>query len=93
MKVDEGADHSSGGDHRFDDGPRARANRHMRLINGARRRQDRQGVGNVGAGGNNTLTEAVFAGTQDDEESITGGGGFLGKRLGKLKLPMGFGPQ
>ena len=24
-------------------------------------------------------------------KSFTGGGGFLGKRLGKLKLPMGFG--
>src|SRR5580658_927975 len=66
-----------------------RAN-HM-IINGARRRRIAKGSGTSVQEVNNLLKQ--YAQTRKMMKSITGGGGMLGKRLGKLKLPMGFGPQ
>ncbi len=66
-----------------------RAN-HM-IINGARRRRIAKGSGTSVQDVNNLLKQ--YAQARKMMKSFTGGGGFLGKRLGKLKLPMGFGPQ
>src|SRR5216684_2539007 len=66
-----------------------RAN-HM-IINGARRRRIAKGSGTTVQDVNNLLKQ--YAQARKMMKSFTGGGGFLGKRLGKLKLPMGFGPQ
>jgi signal recognition particle subunit SRP54 len=68
---------------------RERAN-HM-LINGARRRRIAKGSGTSVQEVNTLLKQ--YSQARKMMKSITGGGGFLGKRLGKLKLPMGFGPQ
>jgi signal recognition particle subunit SRP54 len=68
---------------------RERAN-HM-LINGARRRRIAKGSGTSVQEVNSLLKQ--YSQARKMMKSITGGGGFLGKRLGKLKLPMGFGPQ
>ena len=68
---------------------RERAN-HM-IINGARRRRIAKGSGASVQDVNNLLKQ--YAQARKMMKSFTGGGGFLGKRLGKLKLPMGFGPQ
>ena len=68
---------------------RERAN-HM-IINGARRRRIAKGSGTSVQDVNNLLKQ--YAQARKMMKSFTGGGGFLGKRLGKLKLPMGFGPQ
>jgi signal recognition particle subunit SRP54 len=64
-----------------------RAN-HM-IINGARRRRIAKGSGTSVQEVNNLLKQ--YAQTRKMMKSITGGGGLLGKRLGKFKLPMGFG--
>jgi signal recognition particle subunit SRP54 len=66
-----------------------RAN-HM-IINGARRRRIAKGSGTSVQEVNNLLKQ--YSQARKMMKSFTGGGGFLGKRLGKLKLPMGFGPQ
>ncbi len=66
-----------------------RAN-HM-IINGARRRRIAKGSGTSVQDVNNLLKQ--YSQARKMMKSFTGGGGFLGKRLGKLKLPMGFGPQ
>jgi signal recognition particle subunit SRP54 len=66
---------------------RERAN-HM-IINGARRRRIAKGSGTSVQEVNNLLKQ--YAQTRKMMKSITGGGGLLGKRLGKFKLPMGFG--
>jgi len=66
-----------------------RAN-HM-IINGARRRRIAKGSGATVQEVNNLLKQ--YSQARKMMKSFTGGGGFLGKRLGKLKLPMGFGPQ
>jgi signal recognition particle subunit SRP54 len=63
-----------------------RAN-HM-LINGARRRRIAKGSGTSVQDVNNLLKQ--YAQTRKMMKSLTGAGGFLGKRLGKFKLP-GFG--
>jgi signal recognition particle subunit SRP54 len=68
---------------------RERAN-HM-LINGARRRRIAKGSGTSVQEVNSLLKQ--YSQARKMMKSITGGGVFLGKRLGKLKLPMGFGPQ
>jgi signal recognition particle subunit SRP54 len=68
--------------------PKERAN-HM-IINGARRRRIAKGSGTSVQEVNNLLKQ--YAQMRKMMKSITGGG-FLGKRLGKLKLPLGFGPQ
>jgi signal recognition particle subunit SRP54 len=68
---------------------RERAN-HM-IINGARRRRIAKGSGTSVQEVNNLLKQ--YSQARKVMKSFTGGGGFLGKRLGKLKLPMGFGPQ
>ncbi|MBZ5604018.1 MAG: signal recognition particle protein [Acidobacteriia bacterium] len=68
---------------------RERAN-HM-IINGARHRRIAKGSGTSVQDVNNLLKQ--YAQARKMMKSFTGGGGFLGKRLGKLKLPMGFGPQ
>jgi signal recognition particle subunit SRP54 len=60
-----------------------RAN-HM-LINGARRRRIARGSGTSVQDVNNLLKQ--YAQARKMMKSFTGGG-FLGKRLGKLKLPM-----
>ena len=65
---------------------RERAN-HM-IINGARRRRIAKGSGTSVQDVNNLLKQ--YAQMRKMMKSFTGGG-FLGKRLGKLKLPMGFG--
>jgi len=65
---------------------RERAN-HM-IINGARRRRIAKGSGTSVQEVNNLLKQ--YAQMRKMMKSFTGGG-FLGKRLGKLKLPMGFG--
>src|SRR5579863_1361763 len=62
---------------------RERAN-HM-IINGARRRRIAKGSGTTVQEVNSLLKQ--YAQTRKMMKSITGGG-FLGKRLGKLKLPM-----
>src|SRR5580658_8919310 len=64
-----------------------RAN-HM-IINGARRRRIAKGSGTSVQEVNNLLKQ--YAQTRKMMKSITGGGGMLGKRLGKFKMPMGFG--
>ena len=69
--------------------PKERSN-HM-IINGARRRRIAKGSGTSVQEVNNLLKQ--YAQARKMMKSFTGGGGFLGKRLGKLKLPMGFGPQ
>ncbi len=66
---------------------RERAN-HM-IINGARRRRIAKGSGTSVQDVNNLLKQ--YAQARKMMKSFSGGGGFLGKRLGKLKLPMGFG--
>src|SRR5271154_829442 len=63
--------------------PRERAN-HM-IINGARRRRIAKGSGTTVQEVNALLKQ--YAQARKMMKSITGGG-FLGKRLGKLKLPM-----
>src|SRR6202007_1652636 len=65
---------------------------HM-IINGARRRRIAKGSG-ASVQEVNTLLKQ-YAQARKVMKSFSGGGGFLGKRLGKLKLPpgMGFGPQ
>src|SRR5579864_2021243 len=65
-----------------------RAN-HM-IVNGARRRRIAKGSGTSVQEVNNQLKQ--YAQMRKMMKSFTGGG-FLGKRLAKLKLPMGFGPQ
>jgi signal recognition particle subunit SRP54 len=60
---------------------------HM-IINGARRRRIAKGSGTSVQEVNNLLKQ--YAQMRKMMKSFTGGG-FLGKRLGKLKLPMGFG--
>jgi signal recognition particle subunit SRP54 len=64
-----------------------RAN-HM-IINGARRRRIAKGSGTSVQEVNSLLKQ--YAQTRKMMKSITGGGGLLGKRLGKFKMPMGFG--
>jgi signal recognition particle subunit SRP54 len=66
-----------------------RAN-HM-IINGARRRRIAKGSGTSVQDVNNLLKQ--YAQARKMMKSITGGGGFLGKRLAKFKLPMGLGQQ
>jgi len=62
-------------------------NNHM-LINGARRRRIAKGSGTSVQEVNNLLRQ--YAQMRKMMKSFSGCG-FLGKRLGKLKLPMGFG--
>jgi signal recognition particle subunit SRP54 len=62
-------------------------NNHM-IINGARRRRIARGSGTSVQEVNNLLKQ--YAQMRKMMKSFTGGG-FLGKKLGKLKLPMGFG--
>jgi signal recognition particle subunit SRP54 len=62
-------------------------NNHM-LINGARRRRIAKGSGTTVQEVNTLLKQ--YAQARKMMKSITGGG-FMGKRLGKLKLPPGFG--
>src|SRR3984893_14897769 len=71
--------------------PKERAN-HM-LINGSRRRRIAKGSGTSVQEVNTLLKQ--YSQARKMMKSFSGGGGFLGKRLGKLKLPpgMGFGPQ
>jgi len=69
--------------------PKERSN-HM-LINGARRRRIAKGSGTSVQDVNNLLKQ--YSQARKMMKSFTGGGGFLGKRLAKMKLPMGFGPQ
>ena len=64
--------------------PHERAN-HM-IINGARRRRIAKGSGTTVQEVNSLLKQ--YAQARKMMKSITGGGGFLGKRLAKLKLPM-----
>jgi signal recognition particle subunit SRP54 len=61
---------------------------HM-IINGARRRRIAKGSGTSVQEVNTLLKQ--YAQARKMMKSFTGAGGFLGKRLGKLKLPMGFG--
>ena len=63
---------------------RERAN-HM-IINGARRRRIAKGSGTSVQEVNALLKQ--YAQARKMMKSITGGGGFMGKRLAKLKLPM-----
>jgi len=60
---------------------------HM-IINGARRRRIAKGSGTSVQEVNNLLKQ--YAQMRKMMKSFSGGG-FLGKKLGKLKLPMGFG--
>src|SRR6202166_808648 len=69
--------------------PRERAN-HM-IVNGARRRRIAKGSGTSVQEVNTLLKQ--YSQARKMMKSFSGGGGFLGKRLGKLKLPLGFGPQ
>jgi signal recognition particle subunit SRP54 len=64
-------------------------NNHL-IINGARRRRIAKGSGTEVHDVNNLLKQ--YAQARKMMKSLTGGGGFLGKRMGKFKLPM-FGPQ
>jgi signal recognition particle subunit SRP54 len=66
---------------------RERAN-HM-IINGARRRRIAKGSGTSVQEVNTVLKQ--YAQARKMMKSFSGGGGFLGKRLGKLKLPGGLG--
>ena len=63
-------------------------NNHM-IINGARRRRIAKGSGTSVQEVNNLLKQ--YAQARKMMKSITGAGGFLGKRLGKFKLPLGLG--
>lgn len=65
-------------------------NNHL-IINGARRRRIAKGSGTSVQDVNSLLKQ--YAQARKMMKSITGGGGMLGKRLGKLKLPPMFGPQ
>jgi len=65
--------------------PRER-NNHM-IINGQRRKRIAKGSGTSVQEVNNLLKQ--YAQMRKMMKSITGGGGFLGKRLAKMKLPMG----
>jgi len=67
---------------------RKERNNHM-IINGARRRRIAKGSGTSVQEVNNVLKQ--YAQARKMMKSFSGGGGFLGKRLAKLKLPMGFG--
>jgi signal recognition particle subunit SRP54 len=67
--------------------PQERAN-HM-IINGARRRRIAKGSG-ASVQEVNTLLKQ-YSQARKMMKSFTGGGGFLGKRLAKMKLPMRFG--
>jgi signal recognition particle subunit SRP54 len=64
--------------------PHERLN-HM-IINGARRRRIAKGSGTSVQEVNNLLKQ--YSQARKMMKSLTGGGGFLGKRLGKLKLPI-----
>ena len=64
-----------------------RAN-HM-IINGARRRRIAKGSGTSVQEVNNLLKQ--YSQARKMMKSFTGGGGFMGKRLGKFKLPLGLG--
>ncbi len=64
--------------------PKERYN-HM-IINGARRRRIAKGSGTTVQEVNNLLKQ--YAQARKMMKSFSGGGGMLGKRLGKLKLPM-----
>ena len=68
---------------------RERAN-HM-IINGARRRRIAKGSGTSVQEVNTLLKQ--YAQARKMMKSFTGGGGFLGKRLAKMKLPMGLRPN
>jgi signal recognition particle subunit SRP54 len=59
------------------------------IINGARRRRIAKGSGTTVQEVNNLLKQ--YAQARKMMKSITGAGGFLGKRLGKFKLPLGLG--
>ena len=61
---------------------------HM-IINGTRRRRIAKGSGTSVQEVNNLLKQ--YAQMRKMMKSFTGGAGLLGKRLGKFKLPMGFG--
>jgi len=65
--------------------PKERAN-HM-MINGQRRKRIAKGSGTSVQEVNNLLKQ--FAQMRKMMKSFTGGGGFLGKRLAKMKLPPG----
>ena len=65
--------------------PRER-NNHM-IVNGQRRKRIAKGSGTSVQEVNNLLKQ--YAQMRKMMKSITGGGGFLGKRLAKMKLPMG----
>jgi signal recognition particle subunit SRP54 len=64
--------------------PKERAN-HM-MINGSRRRRIAKGSGTTVQEVNSLLKQ--YAQARKMMKSLTGGGGMLSKRLGKLKLPM-----
>jgi signal recognition particle subunit SRP54 len=65
-------------------------NNHL-IINGARRRRIAKGSGTSVQDVNSLLKQ--YAQARKMMRSITGGGGMLGKRLGKMKLPPMFGQQ
>src|ERR1700694_3780424 len=65
--------------------PKERSN-HM-IINGQRRKRIAKGSGTSVQEVNNLLKQ--YAQMRKMMKSFTGGGGFLGKRLGKMKLPPG----
>jgi signal recognition particle subunit SRP54 len=65
--------------------PRER-NNHM-IINGQRRKRIARGSGTSVQEVNNLLKQ--YAQMRKMMKSLTGGGGFLGKRLAKMKMPMG----
>jgi len=66
-----------------------RERRNHMIINGARRRRIAKGSGTSVQEVNSLLKQ--YAQARKMMKSFTGGGGFLGKRLGKMKLPLGFG--
>ena len=57
------------------------------IINGQRRKRIAKGSGTTVQDVNNLLQQ--YAQMRKMMKSLTGGGGFLGKRLGKMKLPPG----
>jgi signal recognition particle subunit SRP54 len=61
---------------------------HM-IINGARRRRIAKGSGTSVQEVNNLLKQ--YAQARKMMKSFTGAGGFIGKRLGKFKMPLGLG--
>jgi len=67
--------------------PRER-NNHM-IVNGQRRKRIAKGSGTSVQDVNNLLKQ--YAQMRKMMKSLTGGGGFLGKRLAKMKLPPGLG--